>query len=69
MTFDFKDSQTNLRKYIVAATLARASDGGAVIAIILFVTKAGGSTFLAGILGACLTALIYLVPFLHGKLT
>lgn len=64
MTFDFKDSQTNLRKYIVAATLARASDGGAVIAIILFVTKAGGSTFLAGILGACLTAPHLFGPFL-----
>lgn len=54
MVLDFKDSQTNLRKYIVAATLARASDGGAIIAIILFVTQSGGSPFLAGILSACL---------------
>lgn len=64
MVLDFKDSQTNLRKYIVAATLARASDGGAIIAIILFVTQSGGSPFLAGILSACLTAPHLLGPFL-----
>jgi hypothetical protein len=45
-----------LARYVIAATLARASDGGAVVAIVLTVSTSGGSGWLAGALGACITA-------------
>jgi len=50
-------------RYVAAATLARTADGGAVVAIILMVTTAGGPGWLAGLLGACITG-----PHLAGPL-
>ncbi|WP_425860841.1 MFS transporter [Arthrobacter sp. TWP1-1] len=52
-----------LARYVLAATLARSADGGAVVAIVLLVTASGGPGWLAGILGACITA-----PHLFGPL-
>jgi hypothetical protein len=52
-----------LARYVLAATLARSADGGAVVAIVLLVTTSGGPGWLAGILGACITA-----PHLFGPL-
>ncbi len=52
-----------LARYVLAATLARSSDGGAVVAIVLLATTSGASEWLAGILGACITA-----PHLFGPL-
>ena len=52
-----------LARYVVAATLARSADGGAVVAIVLLVTTSGAPGWLAGILGACITA-----PHLFGPL-
>ena len=53
----------DLARYVLAATLARGADGGAVVAIVLLVTSSGGPGWLAGILGACITA-----PHLFGPL-
>lgn len=53
----------NLARYVLAATLARSADGGAVVAIVLLVTTSGAPGWLAGILGACITA-----PHLFGPL-
>ena len=53
----------DLARYVLAATLARSADGGAVVAIVLLVTSSGGPGWLAGILGACITA-----PHLFGPL-
>ncbi|MFJ6535056.1 MFS transporter [Paenarthrobacter sp. NPDC091711] len=65
-----QDAETNqpgslggLARYVVAATLARSADGGAVVAIVLLATTSGSSGWLAGILGACITA-----PHLFGPL-
>jgi hypothetical protein len=52
-----------LARYVTAATLARTADGGAVVAIVLLVTTGGGPGWLAGLLGACITA-----PHLLGPL-
>lgn len=52
-----------LARYVLAATLARSADGGSVVAIVLLVTTSGGPGWLAGILGACITA-----PHLFGPL-
>lgn len=52
-----------LARYVLAATLARSADGGAVVAIVLLVTASGAPGWLAGILGACITA-----PHLFGPL-
>lgn len=52
-----------LARYVLAATLARSADGGAVVAIVLLVTTSGAPGWLAGILGACITA-----PHLFGPL-
>ncbi|MFH9954038.1 MFS transporter [Streptomyces roseolus] len=57
-----------LARYIIAATLARTSDGGAVVAIVLMVTAGGGSGWLAGALGACITAPHLLGPFVARSL-
>ena len=45
-----------LARYVVAATLARSADGGAVVAIVLLVTTSGSPGWVAGLLGACITA-------------
>ncbi|MCA1193969.1 MFS transporter [Saccharopolyspora sp. 6V] len=52
-----------LARYAVAATLARTSDGGAVVAVVLLVHDTGGPGWLAGALGACTTAPHLLGPF------
>ncbi|MFE4837007.1 MFS transporter [Arthrobacter sp. NPDC056691] len=52
-----------LARYVAAATLARTADGGAVVAIVLMVTTSGAPGWLAGLLGACITA-----PHLLGPL-
>lgn len=53
----------DLARYVLAATLARSADGGAVVAIVLLATTSGAPGWLAGILGACITA-----PHLFGPL-
>ncbi|MFF0094869.1 MFS transporter [Streptomyces canus] len=57
-----------LARYVIAATLARTSDGGAVVAIVLMVNTSGGSGRLAGALGACITAPHLLGPFVARRL-
>lgn len=52
-----------LARYVLAATLARSADGGAVVAVVLLVTTSGAPGWLAGLLGACITA-----PHLFGPL-
>lgn len=52
-----------LPRYVVAATLARTVDGGAVLAIVLLVTTSGAPGWLAGVLGAAITAPHLLGPF------
>ncbi|WP_458106511.1 MFS transporter [Arthrobacter sp. R3-55] len=52
-----------LARYVLAATLARSGDGGAVVAIVLLATTSGSPGWVAGILGACITA-----PHLFGPL-
>lgn len=52
-----------LARYVVAATLARTSDGGAVVGVVLLVTSTGGPSWVAGMLGACITIPHLLGPF------
>lgn len=53
---------------MIAATLARVSDGGAIVAVILLVNTSGGSPAAAGLLGACVTAPHLLGPFVARRL-
>ncbi|MFE6611586.1 MFS transporter [Amycolatopsis sp. NPDC057786] len=53
-----------LTSYVIAATLARVSDGGAVVAVVLLVSTSGDAPALAGLLGACITAPHLVGPFL-----
>ncbi|WP_229741956.1 MFS transporter [Kocuria dechangensis] len=57
-----------LPRYVVAATLARTADGGAVLAIVLLVTTSGAPGWLAGLLGAAITAPHLLGPFIARRL-
>ncbi|WP_411721817.1 MFS transporter [Mycetocola sp.] len=57
-----------LTRYVAAATLARAADGGGVIAIVLVVTTSGAPSWLAGLLGASITAPHLLGPFIARRL-
>lgn len=57
-----------LTRYVVAATLARVSDGGAIVAVVLLVTTTGGSPATAGLLGACVTAPHLFGPFVARRL-
>lgn len=57
-----------LTRYVLAATLARVSDGGAIIAVVLLVNTSGGSPAAAGLLGACVTAPHLLGPFVARRL-
>lgn len=57
-----------LARYVLAATLARVSDGGAIVAVILLVNTSGGSPAAAGLLGACVTAPHILGPFVARRL-
>jgi len=55
-------------RYVAAATLARAADGGGVVAIVLVVTTSGAPGWLAGLLGASITAPHLLGPFIARRL-
>ncbi|GAA1497735.1 MFS transporter [Paeniglutamicibacter kerguelensis] len=57
-----------LARYVAAATLARTADGGAVVAVVLLVTTSGGPGWLAGLLGASITAPHLLGPFVARSL-
>lgn len=57
-----------LSRYVAAATLARSADGGGVVAIVLIVTTSGAPGWLAGLLGASLTAPHLLGPFIARRL-
>lgn len=59
---------TALARYVLAATLARSADGGAVVAVVLLVTASGAPAWLAGLLGACITAPHLLGPFVARRL-
>lgn len=62
------DRWSGLVRYVMAAALARTADGGAVVAIVLLVTTQGGSSGLAGLLGACITAPHLLGPFVARRI-
>lgn len=57
-----------LARYVAVATLARAADGGAVVAVVLLVTGSGAPGWLAGLLGASITAPHLLGPFVARSL-
>lgn len=57
-----------LPRYVTAATLARCADGGGVVAVVLIVTTSGGPGWLAGLLGASITAPHLVGPFLARRL-
>ena len=57
-----------LTRYVAAATLARSADGGGVVAVVLIVTATGAPGWLAGLLGASLTAPHLLGPFIARRL-
>ena len=57
-----------LARYVFAATLVRSADGGAVVAIVLLAHACGMSGWLAGLLGASITAPHLLGPFIARRL-
>ncbi|WP_246019076.1 MFS transporter [Arthrobacter crusticola] len=57
-----------LARYVVAATLVRSADGGAVVAIVLLALDCGLPGWLAGVLGASITAPHLLGPFIARRL-
>lgn len=57
-----------LARYVSAATLARSADGGGVVAVVLLVTSSGGTGWVAGLLGACITFPHLFGPFLARSL-
>ncbi|MET1034986.1 MAG: MFS transporter [Arthrobacter sp.] len=57
-----------MARYVAAATLARAADGGAVVAVVLLATGSGAPGWLAGLLGASITAPHLLGPFVARSL-
>ncbi|WP_436530964.1 MFS transporter [Actinoplanes sp. HUAS TT8] len=59
---------SGLARYVAAATMARSADGGAVVAVVLMVTVSGAPGWLAGLLGACITAPHLLGPFVARRL-
>ncbi|WP_022886907.1 YbfB/YjiJ family MFS transporter [Glaciibacter superstes] len=69
-TFVPKNSRPRwgLTRYVAAATLARAADGGGVVAIILVVSTSGAPGWLTGLLGASITAPHLLGPFIARRL-
>ncbi|MEB3368898.1 MFS transporter [Saccharopolyspora mangrovi] len=60
--------RAGLARYVLAATSARTADGGAVVAIVLLATTSGDPGWLAGALGACVTAPHLLGPFIARSL-
>lgn len=59
-----REAATGLVRYVAAATLARTADGGAVVAIVLLATTSGEPGWLAGLLGAAITAPHLAGPFI-----
>ncbi|SHJ82944.1 Uncharacterised MFS-type transporter YbfB [Tessaracoccus bendigoensis DSM 12906] len=57
-----------LARYVVAATLVRSADGGAVVAIVLLAHASGLPGWIAGLLGASITAPHLLGPFIARRL-
>ncbi len=57
-----------LLNYVLAASLARAADGGAVVGVVLLAMSNGASGAITGILGACITAPHFLGPFVARKI-
>lgn len=57
-----------LGRYVFAATLVRSADGGAVVAIVLLALSSGMPSWLAGLLGASITAPHLLGPFIARRL-
>lgn len=57
-----------LARYVFAATLVRSADGGAVVAIVLLAHSRGMPGWLAGLLGASITAPHLLGPLIARKL-
>ncbi|MDN4611906.1 MFS transporter [Arthrobacter burdickii] len=57
-----------LGRYVFAATLVRSADGGAVVAIVLLAHASGLPNWLAGLLGASITAPHLLGPFIARRL-
>lgn len=57
-----------LSRYVFAATLVRSADGGAVVAIVLLARDSGLPSWVAGLLGAAITAPHLLGPFIARRL-
>lgn len=57
-----------LTRYVAAATLVRSADGGAVVAIVLLAHDSGLPGWVAGLLGASITAPHLLGPFIARRL-
>lgn len=57
-----------LARYVFAATLVRSADGGAVVAIVLLARASGLPGWVAGLLGASITAPRLLGPFIARRL-
>jgi hypothetical protein len=57
-----------LARYVFAATLVRSADGGAVVAVVLLAHACGMPGWLAGLLGASITAPHLLGPFIARRL-
>jgi hypothetical protein len=57
-----------LARYVVAASLARMADGGAVVAVVLLATARGDVGGSAGLLAACLSAPHLLGPFVARRI-
>ncbi|MCP2256172.1 hypothetical protein LY13_004956 [Prauserella aidingensis] len=57
-----------LARYVVAATLVRSADGGAVVAIVLLAHASGQPDWASGLLGASITAPHLLGPFIARRL-
>jgi MFS family permease len=61
-------SAAALARYVFAATLVRSADGGAVVAIVLLAHAQGTPSWVAGLLGASITAPHLLGPFIARRL-
>lgn len=61
-------SRSALARYVFAATLVRSADGGAVVAIVLLAHVSGQPGWIAGLLGASITAPHLLGPFIARRL-
>ncbi|MEC5200988.1 MFS family permease [Arthrobacter sp. PL16] len=62
------DHRGALIRYVFAATLVRSADGGAVVAIVLLAHAVGLPGWVAGLLGAAITAPHLLGPFIARRL-